>query len=204
MRLSFAMPAGFELVISQQLNEAVARAIDTALDRADRASADLRRFFVGEASAPTKHQCFALIRRQRSECGFEIRHIEMAILLRLYGERILILVVRIVDFAAKLAVLREVDVPQNREEPGTEVGAWGERIPAVPRLDQRFLHETVGALWVVRERPRKRAQMRDGADESFFRISGPGHGSSCPSFPALFGLLELIEKLEEFIWDGSP
>jgi hypothetical protein len=65
----------------EQIRKARARAVDAALDRADRAPADVGRFLIGEAGGAHEDQRLALIRRKLRERGAEFLKFKAAALL---------------------------------------------------------------------------------------------------------------------------
>ena len=147
------------LVHAEHLAEAIAGAVDAALDRAHGAAGNLGGLLVGEASGADQDQGFALIVGEADERGAEILHLHMAVLLGMSRKRSGVASVGILDFAAALAALGEVGVAQDGEQPGLEVGALAERVEMVPRLEQGLLHKVVRALTIAAERYGKRAKI---------------------------------------------
>src|SRR4051812_41823260 len=66
------LPAGRQLAARQQLLERDPAARDPALDRADRAAADFRRFLVGEAAGTDEDQRLALWLRQMHQRALHV------------------------------------------------------------------------------------------------------------------------------------
>ena len=147
------------------VGEPVARAVDAALDRADRAAADLRRLLVGKAGRPDQDQRLALVVGKLRERRAKVLHVHMAVLLGMGREPRRIAAVGVLDLAPPLAALGEIGVAQDGEEPGLEVGPFLERLQMVPGLEQRFLHEIVGALLVAAKRNGESAQAADFCHE---------------------------------------
>ena len=147
------------LVHAEHLAQAIARAVDAALDRAHGAAGNLGGLLVGEASGADQDQGFALIVGEAGQGGAEILHLHMPVLLGMGRERRGVAAVGVLDFAAALAALGEVGVAQDGEQPGLEVGALAERVEMVPRLEQGFLHKVVRALTIAAERYGKRAKI---------------------------------------------
>ena len=65
------------------------------------------------------------------------------------------------DFAPALAIFGVIDVAQDSEQPGSEIGAFNKGAELAPRLDQRLLHEIVGAVEIAAERDGEGAQIGD-------------------------------------------
>ena len=95
---------------AEKLGEPRARAVHAALDRADRAAANLRRLLVGKALGADEQKRLALIGGELRQRVPEIGKIEMPVLLGQDGERVLMRLVGVVDLAPELPVLREEDV----------------------------------------------------------------------------------------------
>ena len=108
--------------------EAIARAVDAALDRAHGAAGNLGGLLVGEAGGADQDQGFALIVGEAGQRGAEILHLHMPVLLGMGRERRGVAAVGVLDFAAALAALGEVGVAQDGEQPSLEVGALAERV----------------------------------------------------------------------------
>ena len=68
--------------------------------------------------------------------------------------------VAVLHLAAPAAALGEIGVAQDGEEPRAQVGAFLEAVHAVPGLEQRLLHQVVGALDVAAQGDGERAQVR--------------------------------------------
>ena len=133
----------------QHFGQADSGAIDAAFHSPDRAAANPRCFFVREARGADQNQGFALIARQLLERGTKIKQIHMAALRRGGREFGRESAIRIGDFAPPLAVLRIINIPQNREKPRPEIGSFDERIDIAPGLHQGFLNEIVGAIKIA-------------------------------------------------------
>ena len=126
-------PGRAGILVTENLRQTRAGAIDAALDGADGTTADFGRFFVRKSLCADEQQCLALIRRQRRKCRPEVGEIKMPVLLRQRCKGVLILIVGIVDLAAQFPMLRKIDVAQNGEEPSAEVRARLERFPVRSR-----------------------------------------------------------------------
>ena len=98
-----------------QLRQVGAGSIDPALDRADRAAADVGGFLVGEARGADQNERFALIRRQLIERLAEFAEFNLAMLLGLRFQRLGIATLAILDLAPALAIFRAEVVAQDRE-----------------------------------------------------------------------------------------
>ena len=99
----------------QHFGQTDSGAIDAAFHSPDRAAANPCRFFVGQARSADQNQGFALIARLLLERGTKIEQVHMAALRRgrreFGGES----TIRIGDLAPPLAVLRIINVAQNRK-----------------------------------------------------------------------------------------
>ena len=128
----------------EQRAELRARAVDAALDGADRAAADRRGILIGEAGGADQDQRFALVLRQLVERGAEFLELQMRVLRRLGLQRLGIAAVGILDLAPPLAIVGAEQVAQDREQPRRQVGAragtsryWRARAAAFPAPDRR-------------------------------------------------------------------
>ena len=73
----------------EQRGELRARAVDAALDGADRAAADRGRILIGEAGGADQDQGFALVLRKLVERGAKLLELEMRVLRGLRLQRLL-------------------------------------------------------------------------------------------------------------------
>src|SRR5262249_12256252 len=124
-----------ERVVRQQPRQLLARARNPALDGADRAVADPGRLLVTEAAGANEHQDFAMIRAELPEGAAEVTEFERCLLRRgncVLRDR------RFIEWHAArmiLAALVVVKVAQDGEDPGLEIGAWGELLGRRQRAD---------------------------------------------------------------------
>ena len=170
-----------------RLRQPGARAIDAALDGADRAAADFGRLLVGEAGCADQDQRLALVVGQLGERGAEFLELDVAGLLRLRLQRLGVAAVGILDLAAALAILRAEQVAQDGEQPRRHVGARLERMDVGERAQQRLLHQIVGAVDIAAQRNGERAQARhrrehliaEGGVEAHSDASLSGLSSCC-------------------------
>src|SRR5436309_3414246 len=101
----------------EQFGEPGARAVDAALDGADRAIADGGCLLVGETRRAHQHRRLALVGRQLRERDAEFLELDPALLLRMRFQRFGIAAVRVLDFAPALAIFGAEQVAQDGEEP---------------------------------------------------------------------------------------
>src|SRR5829696_4554718 len=135
-----------------------ARAVDAALDGADRAAADGGSVLIGEAGGANQDQRFALVLRQLVERGAKLLELQMRILrwLGLQGFRVIAL--GVLYLAPPLPVVRAKQVAQDGEQPSRQVRAGLERVDVGNGAQQRFLNQIVRTVAIARQRDRKRAQ----------------------------------------------
>ena len=108
---------------SKQLVQSAPRAINAALDRANRTARNDRCLLVRESFGPDQNQCLALIGRQLLQGNAEVLEIHMAELLganRYLGRKV---AVGIFDFSSALAMLRKEKITKDREQPSLQVRA---------------------------------------------------------------------------------
>src|ERR1700685_2875906 len=142
----------------EQRRELGARAVDAALDGADRTAADRGCILIGEAGGADQNQRLALVLRQFVERRAKLLELQMRALRRLGLQRLGIAAVGVLALAPPLAVVGAEQVAQYREQPRRQVGAGLERVDVGKRAQQRLLHQIVGAVAVTGERDREGAQ----------------------------------------------
>ena len=150
-----------QLAARQQLLERDPAARDAALDRADRAAADLGRFLIGEAAGADEDQRLALRLRQMHQRALHVAKLDVAVLAGRRGEDLRGGDVVPLALEAGAAHLAEEQVAQDDEGPGAHVGAGLEALARRPGLQQRFLDEIVGEVAAARQRAAEGAQMRN-------------------------------------------
>ena len=125
------------------MHQPLARTIDAAFHGADGAAADFRRLLIGKARGADQDQRFALVRRELFERSVEIGEIEVALLLGMGDQPRGCLAIGVLHLATRLAVLAEIGVAHDCEEPGAQVRTFGEGRMRGPGLHQRFLNQIV-------------------------------------------------------------
>ena len=158
------------LPLDSKLLERDAAARDAALDRADRAAADLGRFLIGEAARADEDQRLALRLRQMHQRALHVAKLDMPVLARRRGEDLRRGDVVPLALEAGAAHLAEEQVAQDDEGPGAHVGAGLEALARRPGLEQRFLDEIVGEVAAARQRAAERAQVRDDRRELILEL----------------------------------
>jgi len=108
------------------------------------------------------------------EGSAEVLHVQVSLLARMNGKLGSLGAVAILDLAATTTALGEICVAQNGKEPRTQVGALLEAVQVVPCLEQRLLHQIVGALDVAAQRHGESAQVWDQAQQRLFERDGLG------------------------------
>src|SRR3984893_7096964 len=93
-----------DAVDRQQIGKPRARAVDPALDRADRAAADRRRVLVGEAGRADEDKGLALVWRQLLKRGTKLLELHAAGLLRIGFERVGVAAFGVLHLPPPLAV----------------------------------------------------------------------------------------------------
>ena len=149
------------LAARQQGLERDPAARHAALDRADRAAADFRRFLIGEAAGADEDQRLALRLRQMHQRALHVAELDVPVLARRSGEDLGRGDVVPLALEAGAAHLAEEQVAQDDEGPGAHVGAGLEALARRPRLEQRFLDQIVGEVAAAGQRAAERAQVRD-------------------------------------------
>jgi len=88
---------------------------------------------------------------------------------------------RIFDFAATFASLREIGVAEDREKPSFEVRTFFKARKIAPCFDERILDEVIGARWVSAKRVREGTQVGDRADQQGLQlvVTGCSRRFSC-------------------------
>src|SRR5690554_6130 len=133
-------PFGYLAVLDHR-SERGASPADAALDRTDRAAANLRCLFVREAAGAHQQQRFAPLRRQREQGAVHVRQVNRLFLSSRSRQNALS--GGLVIFAAEsiAAHVGEIGVAQDHERPRAHAGAGFEPVLRRPRLEQRFLDE---------------------------------------------------------------
>ena len=159
-----------ELAVGEQRLERDPAAGDAALDRADRAAANLGRLLIGEAAGADEDQRLALRLRQMEQGALHVAKLDMPVLAGRRGEQLRGGELVPLALEAGAAHLAEEQVPQDDEGPGAHVGAGLEALARRPGLEQGFLDEIVGEVPAARERAAEGAQMRDDQRELILEL----------------------------------
>src|SRR4051794_2566145 len=141
-----------ELAVGEQGLERDAAAGDAALDRADRAAANLGRLLIGEAAGADEDQRLALRLRQMEEGALHVGQLDVPVLARRRGEHLRRGDLVPLALEAGSAHLAEEQVPEDDEGPGAHVRAGLEALARRPGLQQRLLDEIVGKVAAARQR----------------------------------------------------
>src|SRR4051794_19109897 len=107
---------------SQEIRQPIARAVDAALDGADRAFADRGRLLIREARSTDQDERLTLVGGQLGERRLEFLELKMAALFGVRLQAFRIGAVCIFHFTPPFAVFRPEQVAKNCEEPGRHVG----------------------------------------------------------------------------------
>src|ERR1700722_12037597 len=169
----------------QQRAELRAGAVDAALDGADRAAADRRGVFIGEAGGAYQDQRFTLVLRQFFQRRAKLLELQMRALRRLGFQRLGIAALGILDLAPPLAIVGAEQVAQDREQPRRQIRAGLERVDIGQRPQQRFLDEVVGSVGVAAERDGEGAQARHRGQNFVAKCVCEGHQSLPSSVESL-------------------
>src|SRR5712671_642339 len=161
----------------EQRREFRSRAVDAALDGADRAAADRRGVLIGEAGGADQDQGLALVLREFVQRGAEFLELQMCALRRLRFQRLGIVAFGVLHLAPPLAVVGAKQVAQNGEQPRRQIGAGLERVDVGNGAEQRLLHQIVGTIAIAAERNRERAQAWHRRQDVVAKLVGERHYS---------------------------
>src|SRR5512142_2907421 len=141
--IRLVLPPRRQLAAREKLVERDPPPGDTALDRPDRAAADLGRLLIGKAACTDEDERLALRLGKMHQGALHVAKLDMPVLARGSGEDLGS--GDIVPFAleARPAHLAEKNVAKDDEGPGTHVGARLEALARCPCLQKRFLDEIV-------------------------------------------------------------
>jgi hypothetical protein len=128
----------------EQFRKPGAAPVGAALDRAHGDAAHFGGLLVGKALRAHEAQRLALFGRKLCEGGEEVRKLQLAVVLRLFGKRRGEGAVHVLHLALGLAAARIEGVAQDGEKPGPQVRPGLELVEIRPGLDHGVLHEIVG------------------------------------------------------------
>lgn len=141
--------------MAKKLREPAAPSVDPALDRTHSRSADCGSLFIGQALRGHEDQGLPLVGPELGERRAHILIVDAGLLLGSGLELCGIEALRVSDLSLPLAVLRVEEVPQDREEPGTQVRTGLKAVDVALGADNRVLDQVIGPVAVVCQRDRE-------------------------------------------------
>src|ERR1700722_15141978 len=169
----------------EQRRELGARAVDAALDGADRTAADRGCILIGEAGGADQNQRLALVLRQFVQRRAKLLELQMRALRRLGLQRLGVAAVGVLDLAPPLAIVGAEQVAQNREQPRRQIGAGLKGVDIGECAQQGFLDEVIGPIAIAAERDGERAQAGNRRQDVVTKRVCERH-YSLPSFLAVW------------------